>query len=195
MEIELTLFKQLTDAAFKTANRYFSADARAAMFSRWQDYCANGTQRVFKHGDIKQAQKMYSAAVICGFLPHFSRAVAPYLPFSYSRAEGFKGTIQPKRKVLEQLNANGVPNWEAEMRLMFDTENAPKEAKAWVLSKRLDAVIKKERVQEEVHTNTEIRAILNELLKAYPVIQPESEVLSGSAQELVIKTNDARAQA
>lgn len=195
MEIELTLFKQLTDAAFKTANRYFSADARKAYYSRWQDYCANGAQRVFQHGDIKQANKMYSAAVICGFLPQFTRAVAPYIPFSYSRAEGFKGKIQPKKNILVQLNANGVPNWEAEMRVMFDSENEPKPAAPFVLLKRLDAVIKKDRAQEDAHTDAEIRAMLTALLKAYPVVQPESGVLSGSAQELVIATNDADAKA
>lgn len=195
MEIELSLFKQLTDAVFKTANRYFNADARAAMYSKWQDYCANGTQRVFLHGDIKAAQSMYTAAVICGFLPQFTRAVAPYIPFGYKRAEGFTGKIQPKRNVLQQLNANGIPNWEAEMRFAFDHENEPKAPAAFVLLKRLDAVIKKERTQETVHTDTEIRKMLSDLLKAYPVIQPESEVVSGSAQVAIIATNAANAKA
>lgn len=195
MELPLTLFAQLTDKAFKTANRYFNADARAAMYSRWQDYCANGTQRLYLHGDIKAAQSMYSAAVICGFLPQFTRAVAPYIPFAFKRTEGFSGKIQPKRAVLEQLNAQGVPNWEAEMRVKFDNENAPKVPAAFVLLKRLDAVIKKERVQDTSHTDTEIRKMLNELLKAYPVIAPESASLSGDAQVLVIASNSAKNKA
>lgn len=195
MEIELSLFKQLTDAAFKTANRYFNADARAAMYSRWQDYCANGTQRVFVHGDIKSAQAMYSAAVICGFLPQFKRAVAPYIPFAFKSAEGFTGKIQPKRNVLQQLNANGIPNWEAEMRHAFDHENEPKAPAAWVVIKRIDALLKKERGQEIVHTDAELRKMFSDALKAYPIVQPESEVLSGSAQELVIAANDAKAKA
>ena len=195
MEIELTLFKQLTDAVYKTANRFFNAAARAAMYSRWQDYCANGTQRVFLHGDIKAANAMYAAAVTCGFLPQFTRAVAPWIPFGYKRAEGFTGKIQPKRNILQTLNKDGVPNWEAEMRHAFDNENEVKAPVAFVLIKRLDAVIKKERAQEDVHTDTEIRKMLSDLLKAYPVVQPESEVLSGTAQELVIAANDAKAKA
>ncbi len=195
MEIELSLFTQLTDKAFKTAARYFSADARAAYFSRWQDYCANGTQRLYLHGDIKAANTMYSAAVACGFLPQFTRAVAPLIPFAFKKAEGFTGKIQPKRAVLEQLNANGVPNWEAEMRHAFDHENEPKAPAAFVLSKRLEAVIRKERAQEDVHTDAEIRAMLTSLLKAYPVVQPESDVLSGSAQVAVQATIAADAKA
>lgn len=187
MNIELTLFKQLSDTVFATASRYFGNDARKAYYSKWQDYCANGTQRVFITGDIKQAQKMYHAAVICGFLPQFIRACVPQIPFAFKRSDGFDGKIQgPKRNVLETLNADGIPNWEAEMRTRFDSENETKAPAAFVLTKRLEAVIKKDRQQEVAHTDAEVRKVLNEMLKLYPAIHEVEvqEVAQGQAQEV-----------
>lgn len=124
MENVLKLFTQLNDKAYATANRFFGNKARAAMLARWQDYCANGTQRIFAHGDIKVANKMYAAATNCGFMLAFIRAVVPQIPFKFDKVEGFTGKIfGAKRDALLALNEDGIQKWEADMRFRFDNEN------------------------------------------------------------------------
>lgn len=187
----LSLFGQLTDAAYKTATRYFTNEARKALVTRWQDYCANATQRLFETGDVKHAQKMYEAAVICGFRLAFQRAVVPQIPFAYDKDGGFTGKIQPgKRDALLALDSSGVQQFEVDMRHRFDNENESKPTATFSLSKRLDAVIKKDRQQETPHTDTEVRKVLNEMLKLYPaVVAVEVQaVAQGQAQE---KADDA----
>jgi len=191
----LKLFANLTDKAFATANRYFNAQARAHLVTRWQDYCANGTLRVYASGDIKAANKMYSAAVICGFRLAFQRAVVPQIPFSYSKDAGFTGKIQKgKRDALIVLNADGFPKWEADMRDRFDNENTDKAAAEFNLVKRLDAVIKKDRQQDTPHTDAEVRKELTALLKQYPAVKavPDSTVAHGKDQATLAKTKAQR---
>lgn len=191
MENGLSLFAQLTDKAFKTASSFFNAKARAKLVTRWQDYCANGTQRVYATGDIKAANKMYSAAVICGFRLAFQRAVVPQIPFKYSKNEGFTGKIfKGKRDALLALDADGIQKWESDMRHRFDNENESKKETAFVLASRLEAVIKKERQQDDMHTDTEVRKIVTELLKKYPAIKLVETAPVGDAQALVKDARD-----
>lgn len=197
MENTLKLFTQLTDAAFSTAAKYFDNNARKALVTRWQDYCANGTQRAFATGDIKHAQKMYSAAVICGFRLPFERAVVPQLPFLYNKNEGFTGKIQKgKRAALEALDPEGITTlWENNMRLAFDGENVDKPAAAFNLVKRLGAVIKKDRQQDTPHTDAEIRKELTALLKEFPAIREVEvqQVKEGQIKERNDKIRAAKA--
>ncbi len=143
MENVLKLFTQLSTKQFNTAVRFFASEKRAELVSRFYDYCANAAQIVFATGDIKQANKMYAAAELCGFGPTFRRCIAPNIPFAVDReAHLFVGKIQKgKRSTLETLNADGIPNWEADMRSRLDSEGQPREKKEPDYVKRLNTAL------------------------------------------------------
>ncbi len=193
MENTLKLFAQLSDKAFATASRYFNANARALLVTRWQDYCANGTQRVYASGDIKAANKMYAAAVICGFRLAFQRAVVPQIPFKYEKGEGFTGKIQKgKRDALIALAADGVaPLWESDMRHRFDNENESKGSAKGFNVKRFATLVKD--AHASGMTDAEIRKNLTAAIKDNPAVVavPDSTVPNGEAQAHVIAAKKA----
>lgn len=188
MENILTLFTQLTAKQFNTAVRFFASEKRAELVTRFYDYCANSAQLVYVHGDSKQANKMSVAAEMCGFGPTFRRVVVPNIPFAYDKETHlFTGKIQKgKRSALETLNADGIPNWEADMRDRLDNEGKPKDKKEPDYVKRLSTAL-----TNALNHNVEpsvVRTLTNAAIKA---ATKETEVASGEAQTLVIAAKKA----
>jgi hypothetical protein len=145
MDLKITLFTQLDTKQFASNVRFFASEKRAELVSRFWDYVANAMQRMFQHGDVKQVNKAAAAAELCGYGPSFRRVVPAIVPFKYDK-EGklFTGSIQSgKRNVLETLNENGVPNWEADLRTRIDGEgSSSSNAKAFNLDTRAAALVK-----------------------------------------------------
>lgn len=166
MDKILTLFAQLSDKQFNTAGRFFASDKRAELVARFYDYCANAAQRVYETGDNKHANKMAGAAELCGFGPTFRRVVVPNIPFAYDKESHlFVGKIQKgKRSTLETLDANGVPNWEADMRNRLDLEGQPKAKKEPDYAKRLVNALSA--ALNHGITATEVRSATNAAIKA-----------------------------
>lgn len=183
MEILLTLFAQLSDKQFATAGRFFVSDKRAELVARFYDYCANCAQRVFDTGDYKHANKMAGAAEICGFGPTFRRVVVPNIPFAYDmEAHLFVGKIQKgKRSTLETLDANGIPNWEADMRERLDSEGQPREKKEPDYAKRLATALSN--ALKNGITAAEVRIVVNSAIKAAVSEVEVQKVAKGQAQE------------
>lgn len=179
----LKLFNQLDSKAFNTTVRYFASDKRAELVARFYDYCANAAQRVFETGDSKQANKMAVAAEICGFGPTFRRVVVPNIPFAYDKeAHLFIGKIQKgKRAALETLDAEGVPNWEADMRSRLDSEGQPREKKEPDYVKRLNTALSN--ALGNGVTATEVRVMTNAAIKAAVSEVKTQEVAKGQVQE------------
>lgn len=171
MENVLKLFNQYDGKAFAKDVRFFASEKRAELVARFWDYCANAAQRTYETGDIKQANKMYVAAELCGYGPTFRRCIAPNIPFAVDReAHLFIGKIQKgKRSTLETLNADGVPNWEADMRSRLDSEGQPREKKEPDYVKRLNTALSNAlgngvSAQEvRAQTNAAIKAAISEV--------------------------------
>lgn len=170
MENNLTLFTQLTVKQFNTAVRFFASEKRAELVARFYDYCANVAQKVYETGDSKQANKMAAAAELCGFGPTFRRVVVPNVPFAYDKqAHLFIGKIQKgKRSALETLNADGIPNWEADMRSRLDEEGKPRDKKEADYAKRLDTALSN--ALKNGVSPAAVRAATNAAIKAAPEI-------------------------
>lgn len=143
MDIKLTLFNTFDSKTFNNAVKFFASDKRKELVTKFQDYCANVAARCYEYGDVKHANKLAYAAELCGFGPTFRRCVVPNIPFAYDKADKvFDGKIQQgKQSRLTELNAEGIPEWEANMRLRFDGENTPKEAKPTDWTKRIHSTI------------------------------------------------------
>jgi hypothetical protein len=144
MDIKLNLFNTFDSKAFNNAVKFFASDKRKELVIKFQDYCANVAARCYAYGDVKHANKLAYAAELCGFGPTFRRCVVPNIPFAYNKeAKLFDGKMQNgKFNKLSELNADGYPNWEADMRHRFDTENEPKAAKDVDYGKRLASAVK-----------------------------------------------------
>ena len=143
MDIKLNLFNTFDNKAFNNVVKFFASEKRRELVAKFQDYCANVVARTYEHGDIKHANKLATAAELCGFGPTFRRVVVRNIPFKYDRdAKAFDGQIQKgKRAALSELDANGVPKWEADMRLRFDTEGQPKAKKEKDYLKSLESAL------------------------------------------------------
>lgn len=189
MENILTLFTQFDTKQFNTAVRFFASEKRAELVTRFYDYCANAAQLVYAHGDSKQANKMSIAAELCGFGPTFRRVVVPNVPFAYDKETHlFIGKIQKgKRSALETLNADGVPNWEADMRDRLDNEGKPRDKKEPDYVKRLSTALTNA-LSHNVEPSV-VRTLTNAAIKA---ATQETEVPSGKAQAEVIATKEQR---
>ena len=189
MDKILTLFTQLNAKQFNTAVRFFASEKRAELVARFYDYCANVAQKVYETGDSKQANKMAAAAEMCGFGPTFRRVVVPNIPFAYDRETHlFIGKIQKgKRSALETLNADGVPNWEADMRDRLDNEGKSKDKKEPDYVKRLSTALANA-LSHNVEPSV-IRTLTNAAIKA---ATKETEVLSGEAQATVIAAKEQK---
>jgi len=166
MDIKLTLFTQFDAKQFATNVRFFASEKRAELVSRFWDYVANCVQKCYQHGDIKQINKAAIAAELCGYGPSFRRAVPKIIPFKYSKDDrAFEGTIQSgKRNVLEELNENGIPNWEAQLRdnITAETTGKSKTAKPFNLDSRLESIVKA--ATKEGFTPADIKKHLSEVL-------------------------------
>jgi hypothetical protein len=129
--MELKLFSNLTKSQFATDARYFADPARAKLKERFYNWAVNCVARVIEFGDIKWANKASAAAELIGFGPTFRRCFVPNIPFPYDReAHIFTGSIQPgKRNALATMNAEGILNFEADIRRRLDEESKPKAAK------------------------------------------------------------------
>ncbi len=174
MDIKLNLFNTFDTKAFSNAVKFFASDKRRELVTKFQDYCANVVARTYEHGDVKHANKLAVAAEICGFGPTFRRVVVRNVPFSYDRdSKLFTGSIQKgKRSALTELDANGVPIWEADMRLRFDSEGQPKAKKEADYLKRMESAISaalKHGITPDVvrkSVNTAIKSTTVEVAKA-----------------------------
>lgn len=179
--MEMTLFKTITGQQFAGIVRWFKNNTVKAA-EHLQNASAFAVGRLYETGDVKWANKLATAIESFGFGPMFRRCVVPFVCFAYDIDSGFHGKIQKgKRSTLEQLDANGVPKWESGMREKFDSEGQPREKKAPDYIKRLSSAL-----TAALSNNVEpsiVRQLTNAAIKA--AIRPESEVLSGTAQELV----------
>lgn len=144
MDIKLNLFKTLDAKAFNTAVKFFASEKRAELVARFRDYCANVAARCYEYGDVKHANKLACAAELCGYGASFRRCVVPNIPFAYDKqAKIFDGKKQiGKFNRLTELNAEGIPHWEADMKARFDGESTPKQTKPFVLDTRAAALVK-----------------------------------------------------
>ena len=189
MDIKLNLFNTFDNKAFNNAVKFFASDKRRELVTKFQDYCANVLARTFEHGDVKHANKLAVASEICGFGPTFRRVVVRNVPFAYDKeSKLFAGSIQKgKRAALSELNADGIPTWEADLRLRFDGEGSAKDKKAPDYLKRyinaLGAALKNGVTPEVLRTN--LNAAIKQGVK-------DAETLSGDAQTAVLATKAQR---
>ena len=198
MDITTKTFGDLTQAAFNKTVGYFNRVGKtiSAHFDSGVTY---GVAAVFSTGDATHINKLLPALVIAGLEPKFRRTVVAHglVPFKYDKDScQYSGTIlKGKRAALEMQDVNKIPQWEIVLKAALEGELPEnKDKPAWKLETRLASVLAK--AVKEGYSVADIRTQFTKdmraITKAVADNAPESEVLSGDAQQAQIKSVAAR---
>lgn len=168
--MEMKLFATISPQQFAGIIRWFKNNTAKAKL-HLENASAYALAIVFDTGDVTKINQLAGVVEAFGFGPKFRRCVVPNVPFAYDK-EGllFTGKIQKgKRAALSEINPDGIPMWEADMRKRFDEEAQPKEKREKVAEDYLKAIdraiaqaikhdvapaVAKKRAAEAIRTNT-----------------------------------------
>ena len=198
MDITTKTFGELTQSAFNKSVGYFNRAAKSIKL-HFNNGVIYGIATLFETGDPASLNKFMSAITIAGLEPKFRRTVVAHgvVPFKYDKNDcQFVGKIKKgNRAALEMLNTDGIPQWEVVLKAALDgdlPEN--KESPAWKLETRLPSILNK--AVSEGYSPADIRTQFNKDMRALAKVvaenAPESDVISGDAQQAQIKSVAAR---
>jgi hypothetical protein len=185
--MELKLFKNISNSQFAGHIRWLSGKVVKELKTRTQEAAGFAVGRVYETGDVTAVNKLLTAMAGLDLTPKAKRCIIPFVPFKYDAEAGIcHGKIQTgKRAALEELNADGIPKWEAEMFARFEGEKPEnKEPPAFKLETRLPNLLKK--AVENGYTAADIRKLFNaEMKKVGEHVKPAvvQEVKKGRQEE------------
>lgn len=165
--MELKLFKNISNTTFAGHIRWLTGKTVQELKTRVFEAAGYAVARVYETGDVTAVNKLLTALEGLDLTPKARRCIIPFVPFAYDKEAGIcHGKIQTgKRAALEELNADGIPKWEAEMFARFEGEKPENKAKqAWKLETRMPGFLKK--ALKEGYTLAQIRAEFNADIKA-----------------------------
>jgi len=193
MEIKTETFGVLTSKAFDASCKYLNTVSKRVA-AEWRGAIIFGVAAVFKTGDVTHVNKLLPILVALGLEPMYRRVIVrnDLIPFRYNKQECLHyGTIDGGRRAALEIRVKGIPQWEIVLNAALNGETAEKAPAAFTLQTRLSGLIKKDRKQDKPHTDKEIRAMLTELLKEFPMPVADSTMLT-AADQVRVKENKAK---
>jgi hypothetical protein len=188
MDIKTETLGTITQAAYDKSVRYLkSVGKRLAL--EFRNSIVYGVGAVFKTGDATHINKVLPLLVIANLEPAFKRVVVKHdiVPFKYNtKTCQYTGKIDGgRRAALQIVDDAGVPQWETLLNAALNGEEAEKTPAAFVLATRLSGLVKKDRQQETPHSDAEIRKLINEALKEFPMVAKESTMVTAEDQQRI----------
>lgn len=187
MDIKTETLGTITQAAYDKSVKYIkSVGKRLAL--EFRNSIVYGVGAVFKTGDATHINKVLPFMVIANLEPAYRRVVVKHdiIPFKYNaKTCQHTGKIDGGRRAALEVLVEGVPQWETLLNAALNGEEAEKAPAAFVLATRLSGLVKKDRNQETPHSDAEIRKLINEALKEFPMVAKESTMATAEDQQRI----------